>query len=88
MEASISFKFNSTLTTFDLKDNKIKFDEAQAILKGLEINSTLTTLDLSNNFIRTQEARDLSEAFNTISTLTIFTINDKSPIRTIHNGYG
>ncbi|KAK5797292.1 hypothetical protein F5H01DRAFT_385237 [Linnemannia elongata] len=62
---------NSTLTTLDLKRNKIGDNGARALSEALKTNSTLTTLNLESNNIGNNGAQALSRALKINSTVTI-----------------
>ncbi|KAH7042934.1 hypothetical protein BKA57DRAFT_495529 [Linnemannia elongata] len=59
-----------TLITFNLTNNSIRDDGAEALSEALKINSTLTTLNLNDNSIGENGAEALSEALNDNSTFT------------------
>ncbi|KAH7036113.1 hypothetical protein BKA57DRAFT_429798 [Linnemannia elongata] len=74
-EALEELRTNSTLTSLNLRSNKIGDDGAQALSEALKTNSTLTTLDLYNNSIGPNGAQALSKALKTNSTLTTLNIH-------------
>jgi len=68
---SKALRTNSTLTTLNLKENKIGDAGAQALSEALETNKTMTTLDLSDNEIGDAGAQALSDALMTNNILTL-----------------
>src|SRR3990167_5808111 len=69
-ELAEALKVNSTITTIDLRSNKIDAAGAQALAEALKVNSTITTIDLMHNQIGAAGAQALAEALKQKATIT------------------
>ena len=69
-------KYNKSLTTLDLSDNRIGDDGATALGECLKYNKSLTTLDLSDNRIGDDGAAALGECLKYNKSLTTLDLSD------------
>mmetsp|Transcript_62113 Transcript_62113/g.148136 ORF Transcript_62113/g.148136 Transcript_62113/m.148136 type:complete len:387 (-) Transcript_62113:11-1171(-) len=67
---------NATVTTLDLRENRIGNSGAESLADALAMNSALKTLILGQNSVREQGAKKIAEALNENQTLTSLDLSD------------